>query len=310
MRALRPATLALLCLMATCMPENATPPAPQEEVRRPPGWSPPPWIPPGGPISPWVLEGLDGDPLYDTGPPVNARAWFVADLYRGEVLLAHDADRPYDVASLTKLVSALAFAAEDPDPEQVLCVGPEHYPVRPGARSRFETGTCHVGWDWLGAALVSSDNRGAMGLVDLAGLRWEDFLQAMTQVATDVGGGASQWADPSGIEVGNRISARGMAQVTAAVAAHPMLAPVASAPTWRITRAGGPQVLHTTNKFVERWETLAAKTGFTQPAGYCWSAVVRTETGGQYVVVVLGAPSSAARWAAAERLVEWADTLP
>jgi len=310
MRALRLATLAPLWLLATCVPEPATPPPRDAEVERSPGWSPPPWLPAGGPVSPWSLEQLDGDPRFASGPPVNARAWFLADLERGEVLLAQDADTPYAVASLTKLVSALAWAVEEPDPDQVLCVGPEQYPTRPGARSRFETGACHAGWDWLGAALVASDNRGAMGLVALSGLTWDQFLENMRGVVDDVGGGPSEWSDPSGIEVGNRISARGMAKVAVAVAAHPVLSPVASAPTWSIQRDGGPQVLHTTNKLVERFETLAAKTGFTVPAGYCYAGVVRTETGGQYVVVVLGAPSSAARWQASERLLEWADTLP
>src|SRR5690606_40921457 len=168
-------------------------------------------------------------------------------------------------------------------------VGPEQYPTRPGARSRFETGACHVGWDWLGAALVASDNRGAMGLVALSGLTWDQFLENMRGVVDDVGGGPSEWSDPSGIEVGNQISARGMAKVAVAVAAHPVLSPVASAPTWSIQREGGRQVLHTTNKLVERFDTLAAKTGFTVPAGYCYAGVVRTDTGGQYVVVVLGA---------------------
>lgn len=310
MRSFRAATLAPFWLLATCVPDTATPPPEPEPAAAAPGWSPPPWLPDGGPLTPWALEGLDGDPRHAAGPPIDARAWFVADLNRGEVLAAQDADTPYAVASLTKLVSALAWAAEEPDPEQTLCVGPEQHPTRPGARSRFETGSCHVGWDWLGAALVASDNRGAMGLVALSGLTWDGFLEAMRAVSDDVGAGESSWSDPSGIEVGNLVSARGMAKVAVAVAAHPVLSPIASAPAWTIQREGGPQVLHTTNKLVERWETLAAKTGFTVPAGYCYASVVRTETGGQYVVVVLGSSSSAARWRASEALIEWADTLP
>src|SRR5690606_4638064 len=140
--------------------------------------------------------------------------------------------------------------------------------------------------------------------VALSGLTWDQFLETMQAVSDDVGAGATAWADPSGIEAGNVASARGMARLAVAVAAHPVLSPVASAPSWTIQREGGPQILHTTNKLVERWETLAAKTGFTVPAGYCYAGVVRTETGGQYVVVVLGAPSSAARWRASEALIE------
>lgn len=260
-------------------------------------------------MSPWSLEILDEAPVYDQGPPLQARAAFVADLDRGEVLLAQDADAVWPIASLTKLVSALALIREEPDLDQVLCVGPEVYPTRSGARSRFETGRCHVGWDWLGAALVASDNRAAMGLIGLADLPWDLFLEAMHDVGRELGMAQAGWVEPTGLEVGDQASARDLARAAVAVAAHPVLGPIASAPIWAIQREQGLQLLHTTNKLVDRFETLAAKTGYTDPAQYCLALVVRSDAGSTYVVVVLGAPSSGARFADAERLVEWADAV-
>jgi D-alanyl-D-alanine carboxypeptidase len=57
---------------------------------------------------------------------------------------------------------------------------------------------------------------------------------------------------------------------------------------------------------VERHQTLAAKTGYTDTAHYCFATVVRTEDGRRLAVVVLGAPTSDARFRDTEALLRWA----
>lgn len=272
-----------------------------------PAWTPPGWLE-GAEVSPWALEALDGAPRYERGPKLRARAAFLADLDEGEVLYAKRSDEVFPVASLTKMVSALTLMSEAPALDRPLCVGPEQYPTRNGAKSRFETGACHAGWDWLGAALVASDNRGAMGLATLSGLRYEAFVARMSEVSAELGLTGASWSDPSGIEEDDMASARDMAKAVVAVAAHPTLAMVASAPTWTIERRGGPFTLRSTNRLAEHWHTLAAKTGYTDPARYCFATAVEVE-GRQLVAVVLGAPTSEARFADTRKLVEWALSL-
>lgn len=276
------------------------------EEQRAPAWAPPAWLP-GAALSPLAVGALDGPPLHEDGPRVRSRAAFIADLDRGEVLYTRRADERFPVASLTKMVSALALASEQPELDRELCVGPEQYTTRSGARSRFETGVCHTGWEWLGAALVASDNRGAMGLPALADLRYEDFIERMGEVSVELGMEQATWTDPTGLEVNDMATARDMARAVVALAAEPSLQPVASAPSWTIHRRNGPHKLGTTNRLVHRYETLAAKTGYTDPARYCFATAI--EAGGtRYAVVVLGAPTSSARFSDARRLVEWART--
>jgi D-alanyl-D-alanine endopeptidase (penicillin-binding protein 7) len=168
---------------------------------------------------------------------------------------------------------------------------------------------CHDADEFLGAALVASDNRGAMGLATLSGLEYDQFLGRMRDVAQDLRMEGDTWSDPSGLEDDNLATARDMLKAVTATAAHPALAPVASADSWRIERKQGPHHLGTTNRLVRRWETLAAKTGYTDTARYCFATVVRTGSGRTLAVSVLGAPTSASRFSDTAALVRWAESV-
>jgi len=274
-------------------------------------WSPPEWFPEESADRLWVLPELDADPVFPVrkGPRLRSHAAIVADLDRGEVLYARRADDLRPVASLTKLVSALALASTGADLDQELCVSRSEWPSRSGARSRFETGVCHEAHEFLGAALVASDNRGAMGLATLSGLSYQRFLDQMAHVARDLRMEGDTWSDPSGLEDDNLATARDMLKAVTATAAHPALAPVASADSWRIERKQGPHRLGTTNRLVRRWETLAAKTGYTDTARYCFATVVRTASGRTLAVSVLGAPTNSSRFADTAALVHWAESV-
>src|SRR5262245_12809053 len=174
--------------------ERTVLPEPTARVRP---WTPPPWH--SGDLS--VLADLDRDPIPTTHPPrVRAPSALVADLDRGEVLWARDPDSPRTLASVTKLFSALALASADPDLDATHCVSWEQWPSRPGARSKFETGHCYAGWDFLGAALVSSDNRGAFALPAVAGEDYYAFVERMNDVAADIGARSASFVDPAGLE--------------------------------------------------------------------------------------------------------------
>ncbi len=275
------------------------------------GWSPPAWFPEATADRLWVLPELDRDPVFAVreGPRLRSHGVIIADLDLGEVLYARRADDLRPVASLTKLVSALALASTEPDLSQDLCVTRAEWPSRSGARSRFETGTCHEADEWLGAALVASDNRGAFGLASLSDLPYDLFLDRMTEVAGDLRMEGDTWSDPSGLEDDNLATARDMLKAVTATAAHPQLAPVASADSWVLEREDGPQRLGSTNRLVHKWETLAAKTGYTDTARYCFATVIRTATGRTLAVTVLGAPTSGSRFADTTALVRWAESV-
>lgn len=301
--------LLLLAIAQLVWPSaDARPVAATPTPALPAPWMPPAWHPnAAGALQ--VLPSIDGMDVAADGPRIRSKAAIVVDLDRHEVVWSHRADEPRPVASLTKMVSALALASTQADMDQTLCVDFEQWPSRPGARSRFETGKCHTGWEYLGAALVASDNRGAMAFPALAGLEYGQFLGRMDEVATHMGLELATWTDPAGLEDDNMATARDMAKAVTALASHPTLAMVASAPHWDIDRVRGKRHLPSTNRLLRttRATTVAAKTGYTSTAGWCFASVMQLTSGGRYAVVVLGARSQQARFDEALHLVRWAE---
>lgn len=269
------------------------------------GWAPPAWHPQAA-----ALESLVPMDQSATGHMrgLTARSSYVYDVDAGEVLHAHNADDRRPVASLTKLTTALAWASEGQGLDERYCVDARFYPTRSGAYSKLSTGECYRGWDLLGAALVSSDNRGAYGVQVASGLSFDAFIGRMDRVSLDLGMTQSTWAEPSGLDDENLSTARDMAKAALAVSAHPTLSIPATSASWRLKQADGRlnRELYATDRLVARGdlELLAGKTGYTDTAGYCFAGVVRTQDGRTVAFSVLGAPSSAKRWADVDRILQ------
>ncbi len=277
-----------------------------------PAWSRPSWYPASSDVE--ALPML-AEPGPRSGPSLRARSAFVYDLDAGRVLFEKNADNIRPVASITKLVSSLTLMSLEPNLDDAMCVTAAQYPSRSGARSRLSTGDCLHGWDVIGAALVASDNRAAIGLAAAAGTDVEDFVRQMNVVSAELGMDHSSWADPSGLEDENLSTARDIARATIAVAAHPVLSMVASAPFWDIQRTHGADEagevhtrrLFSTDRMVGREDLSieAAKTGYTDTARYCFTTVLQTNDGRRLVVTLLGADGKQTRWADMNRVLEW-----
>ncbi|MCB9764999.1 MAG: D-alanyl-D-alanine carboxypeptidase [Alphaproteobacteria bacterium] len=313
------ATAWVLCLALIAW--DLRPHAAQADLERPAPSPPAPWRAPDWHPYP---EGLAALPDMEghaqrSSPRLRARAAFVYDLDADEIIVDRASDDRRPVASLTKLVSSLALASEDADLDAVHCVDKRFWPNRSGARSKLSTGECYTGWDLLGAALVSSDNRGAFGLQVTSGLPYGAFVERMDAVSEDLVMTQSSWADPSGLEDDNLSTARDMARAAVAVAAHPTLSIAASAPFWRIgrvldaetrsLRTPATRTLFSTDRLVGRsdMQVLAGKTGYTDTAGYCFAGVVQSPGGRTLALAVLGAGRSAWRWQDVSKLIRFAD---
>ncbi len=275
-------------------------------------WSPPSWFPEVSRDELWSLDGMDGAAPEGSGPVVRSLSAFVYDVDSGQVLYARNADDRRPVASLTKVVSSLAAMAEGADLSREICIDPAQWPGWPGAHSYLNTGTCLQGWDLVGAALVASDNRAAFAMAPLTGLPFAPFIGRMNEVSADLGMDMSSFADPAGVDDENLSTARDMTRAVLAASLHPVLGPVASAPSWDIheTRRDRDRRLYSTNRLADAGslEFLAAKTGYTDTARYCFTAVVRTESGRRVALTVLGAPNNRTRWADVHRILDWVDS--
>jgi D-alanyl-D-alanine endopeptidase (penicillin-binding protein 7) len=277
-------------------------------------WAPPAWYPEDGVVELGAIEGLDDPPADDPKPSdgpsgIRAPSVLVYDVDRGEVLFERKADVRRPIASVTKLFASLALASEDPDLDRPVCVTYEHWPVKPGARSHLNTGECFRGWDLLGAALVKSDNRAAMTFSSIADLGFEGFVDRMNDVAQDLGATSSSFEDPAGLGEGNLSTARDVVRAIIAVSLHPTLSAVASAKTWRISTLDGERVreLSSTDFLLDRGDldVLSAKTGYTDPARYCFASMLQLRDGHRIAVAILGDERPSFRVADMDRIVRW-----
>lgn len=277
----------------------------------PPGWTPPVWFPDGSREELWVLDGMNAEPE-NTRPPrgFRSKAAFVYDLDSGRVLLDYRADDRRPVASLTKLVSALAVVSDGASLDDEVCLDRSMYPSWPGAGTRLKFNRCTAGWDLLGAALVRSDNGAALALPAVSDLPLAPFVDRMNEVSRDLGMEMSSFADPSGVQDENLSTARDMTRAVAAAAMHPVLAPIASAPYWDVEYTDGlrKRMLSTNRLLSEKGiEVLAAKTGYTDTARHCFSAVVRTRSGRTVALTTLGARRGRYRWYDVDDLIRWVE---
>jgi D-alanyl-D-alanine endopeptidase (penicillin-binding protein 7) len=293
---------------------DATPAPPEPPPAPPAEWLPPTWLPDED------LHALGHGMAAQgprTGPRLRSRCAFVYDPDSDTVLFERNADEIRPVASLTKVVASLAAVRAGGEFDTRFCVDAKQYPTRQGARSRLSTGDCVEGWDVVGAALVASDNRAALGLAEVAGLGMDDFVVEMNRVSAELAMDRSTWTDPSGLEDDNLSTARDMARATLALASHPTLRLVATAEWWDVhrekeARGDVPRRLTTTNKLIGRpgLEFLAAKTGYTDTARYNFTTMLRDATGRRLVITVLGAEGTDTRFADVERVLEWAGRNP
>ena len=276
-----------------------------------PVWGPPSWYPESVRDELWVIDGMDRDAEHTTAPMrLYSKSAFVYDVDSGRVLLSHAADERRPVASLTKLLSALTVMSEGPDLEREVCLDNSMRPSWPGAVSRLRYGSCTTGWDLLGAALVRSDNGAALALTEAAQLPLAPFILRMNDVAQDLNMNLSTFSDPSGVWDENLSTARDMTRAAVATALHPTLSPVASAPYWDVEYdSGRKKRMLTTNKLIgnKDIEILAAKTGYTDTARHCFTAVVRTDDGRTLALTTLGARRGRHRWSDVRTLLRWAE---
>lgn len=288
---------------------------PAEPELRP--WGPPTWFPEEARDDLWAIDGIGDGTLTQpqVGPKLglSSRSVFVYDIESGEVLLSLNADDPRPVASLTKLVAALAMASEQPDLDVERCLDISFKPSWPGAGTKLRSGSCATGWDLLGAALVRSDNGAAAALAQVADLPVGLFVDRMNTVSDDLGMTLSHFSDPSGAEDDNLSTARDMTRAVLAASRHPSLSAAASAPFWDLHDTGRERTrrLFTTNRLHDRGQTevLAAKTGYTDTARYCFTGVFRTRNGREVAITTLGARWSRQRWSDMRTLLGWVERL-
>lgn len=245
-------------------------------------------------------------------PEVSARSAIVIDIDTQAILWQKNPDSRIPLASITKLATALtwselyegkltkkhAFTQADKNTEPAS----KDLLLPVGEKMTVE--------DLLAATLVASYNDAAQALAATTQVSEGEFVDQMNRTARTLGMNHTTFADTTGLSEENTSSAHDAALLVAAIASEPDLQALLTQPEHKITVLGENRDIYVQNTDElltdPEIQLLAGKTGYTEEAGYCFTAVaIDPTTQKRIAIAVLGTPSADARFTDTKKLINW-----
>jgi D-alanyl-D-alanine carboxypeptidase (penicillin-binding protein 5/6) len=267
------------------------------------------------------------------GPPfTTAKAWAIADGKTGRLLFGLEADKPLEMASTTKMMTALVvarLAAGDPNVANDTVVFSRRADGTTGSTSGVREGESVSVGELLYGLLLPSGNDAAAAFAEHFGARFAPpealpgeadpvarFVAEMNRTARSLGLAETHFANPHGLPArDHHASARDLARLASLVLADPTLARVVSTARHGATLRGPADgqtrdvIWKNTNRLLDIEGYDGVKTGTTTAAGNCLVASGHRD-GRTRIVVILGSATSDGRYADARNLFRWAWQQP
>jgi serine-type D-Ala-D-Ala endopeptidase (penicillin-binding protein 7) len=245
------------------------------------------------------------DDLGNTVPDVRAAAAIIYNPQTGDVLWENNSHDERSIASLTKIMTAVTFIADDPDLSRRVTV--TRADVTRASVTHLRAGESVTLGDILHLTLIASDNAGARVLARTSEGGTAAFVARMNEMAVHLGLTNTHYADPSGLDARNVSSAYDLSHLIAFATSDDRLGPILRTAEFEVHTSRRTFQIHSTNKLLGTdVDVVAGKTGFISKAGYCLATLLQVPQGSQVAVVVLGAANSAIRFWEARHLFDWA----
>ncbi len=245
------------------------------------------------------------------GVELTARAAVAIDAKSGHMLFEKDADRPYPVASLTKIITAMVLLDQKPRlEEKVTLTTADRGRV---GRTFVDLQDAFTRKELLQIMLIASSNEAAHALARTS-VGMDAFVAAMNAKARELGMVHATFHDPSGLDPRNAASAKDMAIAIRAALNYPLLQSITPIQTLvvRGRATGRSYTLKSTNLLLgsalnkDPYKIMAGKTGSLEEAGFCFAQVTRNKEGDEVIAVVLGSDSHFSRFQDVKSMTYWA----
>lgn len=247
------------------------------------------------------------DALGNMVPDVRAAAAIIYNPATGDVLWEANSHDQRSIASLTKIMTAVTFIADDPDLTERVTV--TRADMRNASTTHIRAGDVLSYSDLLHLTLIASDNAAARVLARTSEGGTAAFVTRMNDMAVHLGLTNSHYADPSGLDANNVSSAYDISHLIAFATSDERLGPIMRTAEFDVKANSRSFPIHTTNRLLGTdVDVVAGKTGFITKAGYCLATLLQVPQGSQVAVVVLGAASSTMRFWEARHLFNWASS--
>ncbi|HKQ86785.1 MAG TPA: serine hydrolase, partial [Candidatus Acidoferrales bacterium] len=209
------------------------------------------------------------------------------------------------IASLTKLMTAVVFLADDPDMTRVVEV--TRPDVTNASVTHLRAGDQLQLGELLHLMLIASDNGAARVLARTSDGSTPAFVDRMNNMAQILGLANTHYEDPTGLDPDDVSTAYDISHLIAFAASDDTIGPIIRTETYDVHTAARVIPIHSTNKLLGTGvDVRGGKTGFISKAGYCLATLLQIPQGNQIAVVVLGAGSSSMRFWDTRRLLNWA----
>lgn len=247
----------------------------------------------------------DGLPIEITSPAV-----ILAEAETGTVIFEKNADERREVASITKLMTALLVfeALEDNDialTDQVTVS--QRAAAMEGSQALLDANTDYKLEDLLRTMIMASANDSAVALAEYLAGTEENFVQRMNERAQALGMDDTHYVNCTGYpQEGQYTTARDVMTLSCEVSRHPAYHTYASVWVDTLVHPSGRTTdLTNTNRLVRFYEGCdGLKTGSTDAAKYCVSATAE-KNGMRLIAVVLGCENSQTRFNEARSMLEY-----
>lgn len=244
------------------------------------------------------------------GIETSARAAAVIDWSTGRVLYRKDAETPYPIASITKLMTALVVLDAGVSLDDVIDIRSSD--ARPGNIPYIVPGERIAVNDLMHASLIASANGATIALSRSTGMSLEEFAERMNAMAREIGMSNAHFTEPTGLDPENMASARDVAVLIRHALENGTVRDIVLKDNYSFTAETGMyHSLRSTDMLLDSriseppYGFLGGKTGYLPEAGYCFGAAAHNGDGGRVVAVALGAESKQARFDEVSALIYW-----
>lgn len=207
----------------------------------------------------------------------------------GNVIYGKEVDAIRPIASITKLMTAMVILDSGLDLEEKITVSKADRDLVQLTGSRLETGATLNRQTMMTLAIMSSENKAAAALGRTYPGGTNAFVAQMNRKAAELGMADSHFADPAGLKVDNRSTARDLARMLAAADGYALIRKASTTKRMEVRPypGRGPLIYSNTNRLLKNpnWDIALSKTGYINEAGRC--LVMRAKIEGEPVSIVL-----------------------
>lgn len=243
----------------------------------------------------------------DFVPTTQPRSYILVDYDTNTLLTSRDEDKPYPIASVTKIMTMLICMEAIQSGKISMndsVVASEYACSMGGSQIYLEPGEQMTVEELLKSVAVGSANDASVVLAEHVMGSESAFVEAMNQRAKSLGMKNTHFVNCNGLDEDNHYSsARDVAIMSAELLKHEKILPFLG--IWMDTVRNGQFGLTNTNKLIRFYNgAIGIKTGSTSEAKYCLSSAARRD-GLTLIAVVIGAETSNERFSIAKELLNY-----